>query len=355
MGKGRKKPKKRIRGEGRKRRITTVREWVGGRVLTPAVITEGEPYRPEIILWLELPDDIVVGYEMIDPNEPPVSFAATLRDAMAAPVMGWPRRPSRVRVADAGLAAQVREAVPDIDIVVAPTPELDRIVHLMMASMPQDGEQDLSYFEGGRISAETVETLFEAANLLYGLSPWETAHESQVIRLDIPALDVEGACVSIIGGQGESFGFVIFPSLRAYERFLDASNPGPPFEGPIDLGTATLSLNFERGADLPQSMRREVANHAWPVAGPNAYPWVRRVDRDGLLMPLTERAVRIVSACATSLATFFLKHGRIFEQEVFDPICESYFDENDLEVRFTAPYEAGPQFAVLGDVGAERA
>ncbi|MHC4946545.1 MAG: YecA family protein, partial [Planctomycetota bacterium] len=328
MGRKKKKPKRQKTRPNQKRRIAVTPEWVGGRLLAPAYITEDAPYRPEIIIWLELPDDLVVGSEMVDPNGPPMSFAASLLDAMAAPLVGRPRRPSRVRVADAGLATQVREAVPNLDVVVAPTPELDRIVHLMMASISQDGEHELSYFEGGRISVETVESLFQAARLLYGLSPWETAHENQVIRLDIPGLEVD-----------------IFPSLRAYDRFLDAADSGPPAEGPLYLGTSMLSLSFERGADLPTSMRREVSKQGWPVAGPKAYPWLRHVDRDGLLKPLTEKDVLIVSACATSLATFFLKHGRIFEREDFDPLCESYFDENDLEVRFTAPYEAGPLFA----------
>jgi len=104
----------------------------------------------------------------------------------------------------------------------------------------------------------------------------------------------------------------IFPSLLAYERFLDVGVAGLPEEGLFDLGTPTLSLIFERGADLPSSMRREATRQGWPVAGPKAYPWVQHRDRDGLLMPLTEKDVLIVSACATSLATFFLKHGGIF-------------------------------------------
>jgi len=346
MGRKKKKPKRQKRRPNQKRRIAGTPEWVGGRLYAPAYITEDEPYRPEIILWLELPDELVVGSELVDPNGPPMSFAATLLDAMAAPMVGRPRRPARIRVADAQLAAQVQEAIPDIDVVVAPTPELHRFVQSMMASMSPEGDSNLSYFEGGRISAETVGSLFQAANLLYDLSPWQKAHESQVVRLDIPGLDVEGACVSIIGAQGETFGFIIFPSLLAYERFLDVGVAGLPEEGLFDLGTPTLSLIFERGADLPSSMRREATRQGWPVAGPKAYPWVQHRDRDGLLMPLTEKDVLIVSACATSLATFFLKHGGIFEREDFDFICESYVDENDLEVRFTAPYEAGPLFEV---------
>jgi hypothetical protein len=88
MGRKKKKPKRQKRRPNQKRRIAGTPEWVGGRLLAPAYITEDEPYRPEIILWLELPDELVVWSELVDPNGPPMSFAATLLDAMAAPMVG---------------------------------------------------------------------------------------------------------------------------------------------------------------------------------------------------------------------------------------------------------------------------
>ncbi len=328
------------------RKLAGTREWVGGRATAPVYITEPESYRPEMILWLELPEDLVVASTLIDPEGPPVSFGETLLDAMASPLAGPPRRPARVRVADARLAAEVREAAPDVEVVVAPTPELDRLLQLMAESLPFEDESAASYFEGGSIPAQTIESLFRAAELLFRIAPWDVTDDSQLLRLDIPAFGIEGACVSIIGAQGESLGFIVFPSLVAYEQFLDAAEARVAFDGAVDLGTSTLSLNFERGADLPASMRREAAKHGWPVADASAYPWVLRADRDGVSRPLTERDVQLVSACATSLSTFFLKHGSIFERGAFEPVCESFFDENDLEVRFTAPYEAGFEFPV---------
>jgi hypothetical protein len=140
---------------------------------------------------------------------------------------------------------------------------------------------------------------------------------------------------------------VIFPSFIAFERFLESverrDSPGEP----IDLGTTILSLNFERAADLSAPMRREAAEHGWPVAGPAAYPWVQHRDRDGMLRPLSERDVRVASSCARAVATFFFKYGGRFEDGVLDePICESFVDQRDLEVRLTMPYEAGPLFAM---------
>jgi hypothetical protein len=343
MGKKRKKQTRPRRGN-QKRRSTGTLEWVGGRLTTPFYVTEGDPYRPEIILWLELPNDLVVGHMIIDPKGPLVSFGETLLHAMAMPMVGPPRRPARIRVADARLADEVQKTAPDIDVVVEPTPELDRLLALMRESMSAEGDDDMSYFEGGRISGEAVDSLFHAAQLLYEISPWKAASDSQVLRLDIPALGVEGACVSVIGALGESLGFIIFPSCLAFERFYRAAEAGNSVEGPLDWGTDTLSLNFERGAELPTSMRREVAEHGWPVADPMGYPLVRHLDRDGVLRPLNEHDIRVVSACATSLSAFFLKHGVLFEREVFEPVCESFFDEDDLEVRFTFPYRAAPLF-----------
>lgn len=326
-------------------------EWVGGRVLSPFFVTEGQPYRPEMILWLEMPDELILNGTMIDPKAPDVSFSEALVKAMESPMVGPPRRPGRIRVADRGLAEEIRHAPAGIEIVVAPTPEIDRVLHHMAESFPAEGVEEASYFEGGRIFLETVEGLFKAAEVLFHVAPWKLGGDTHLLRLDIPRFGVEGACVSIIGSLGESLGFVIFPSFEGYERFIAATEAAGASKGPIDLGTRTLALHFERGADLPARMRREVSEHGWPVAGSDAYPWVQKRDRDGLLGPLAERDVQIVSACATSLSAFFAKHGRLFESDDFEPLCESYFDRNDLEVRFTVPYEAGPLFEVSAPQG----
>lgn len=322
-------------------------EWVGGRVVSPFYITEGTPYRPELILWLELPEGVVVHFEFGDRRKTPASFGATLLKAMESPMSGPKRRPATVRVGDAQLAAEVRQVLPDVRIVEAPTPELDQVVELMSEATSDDEDrEDPSYFENGRIGVEAIEALFGAAKLLYHVAPWKVAGDSQLLRVDIPAYSVEGACLSIIGALGQSVGLILFPSIEGFERFLENADAPHPPGAPIDLGTTTLSLNFETGSDLPPSMRWEALKHGWPVADAKAYPTVQHRDPDGLPRPLSEQDVRIMAACATSLTAFFVKHGHLFKRSSFEPVCESYFDDDDLEVRFTVPYEAGEMFEV---------
>ncbi|MSP25597.1 MAG: hypothetical protein EXR75_10610 [Myxococcales bacterium] len=129
---------------------TIAREWIGGRLAAPIYITEGTPYRPEMILWLEVPENLVVGYMLLEhmllePNAPAVTVLQTLMTALEKPRAGRPRRPTRIRVADETLAAELRAAVADIEVVVAPTPELDGLMDHMFNAMPI-GDEAESYF-----------------------------------------------------------------------------------------------------------------------------------------------------------------------------------------------------------------
>ena len=326
------------------------REWVGGIVQGPAfVMDREEPYRPDMVIWMELPAGLVVGSEVVAPEDRPGSVGRVLATALQHPLAGPVRRPDALRVGDPALLDEVREIAGEgIPVSVGPTPELDEFLDAMMEGMSREEEKEPSYLEEGRVRPETVEELFEAARLLYRIAPWKVASDDQVLRMDIPALDVHGACLSIIGMMGISTGLLIFPSLDGYLAFAEAGTEHLDPGGRMDLGTDWLALSFKSEDELPPTMRSEVAAHDWPVAGPDAFPGVQRVDRDGVLRPLTEKDLRIVTACATSLTAFFAYHRGLFEQMQIEPVCESFFDYEDVEVRFTAPYEAFQLFDVSG-------
>jgi hypothetical protein len=139
-------------------------EWIGGRLAAPLYVTEGEPFRPDIILWLEAGTDLIVGSTVVHPSEPTPAVASCLAQALEKPLTGPPRCPDRIRVADPALLGSLREVVgTDVRIDTAPTPELDAIVRLMAETLPEGRGEAASYFEGGRVSPNTVVAFFQSA------------------------------------------------------------------------------------------------------------------------------------------------------------------------------------------------
>ncbi len=205
-----------------------------------------------------------------------------------------------------------------------------------------------THLKGGRIPAATVEALFAASGALFALQPWTILDNPPIVRVDIPALGVEGACVVIIGAHDENRGILIFPSIDRFEEFHDAAETGDPEDSTIAVVADLLTLTFKSASDLPPSLRRETMEHRWRVKSPDAYPLLQSRDGEGLPRPLIKRDLEIAAACAESLCALLARHTAALSAAAFTPICESYFDDNDREARVTVPYDTFDYFH-LGD------
>jgi SEC-C motif len=86
---------------------------------------------------------------------------------------------------------------------------------------------------------------------------------------------------------------------------------------------AVLSINFGGRKELPRGRARETKRHAWPVAGPRAYPWILAVAVDGLSRPVTERDYAYATALLEALAVFLREHAVVFEEEPAIPITRT--------------------------------
>ena len=227
------------------------REWVGGRLSPPFHIHDGEePYRPDLALWLELPEGHIVGQALVMPEDSEGAVGRALRSALTQPASGLPRQPEVIRIADAAIAAEVRAEVGDaIPVTVAPAPELDAPLEHLIATLPSDADKARSDFAWGPVSAAAVERLFAAGRLLFAVQPWTVAHDTQVLRMDIPALGVDGACVSVIGELEESRGVLVFSFLDDFEAFYCFEVRGKTVDAYLDARARRCSRKERRWLD----------------------------------------------------------------------------------------------------------
>ena len=338
------------RSRSRARPVATV-EWIGG-VLSPPLFFEedksGTPYEEpapaRMVVWIEEPSGLIVGQQAVDPEDAERELVDELLRILEQPEAGPPRRPDRIRVAEDGLASLVDAALGgSIPVHVGAVPELDPVLKDMVARIAESSAEE-GYLGDGRIAHAVVEAFFSAAEMLHEVAPWKTCDEGVAVRMDIPALGVEGACVTVIGSCEMGPGLAIFPSLEAFEAFW--FTPEVPVGAPEhrDLGSDWLEIRFVRGAEIPASIRGEVARYGWPVADANAYPLLRFILRKGVSRPLTERDFAIATACTSCFSAFHDAHDGFYLEVPFEPVCESFSYEDAPEVRFTLPYDAASLF-----------
>jgi hypothetical protein len=316
-------------------------EWVGGIVSMPSYVTgEGAPYRPEMLLWID-ERGLVVGTIMDKPGEVLDRASASLRNTMKMPLIGPAREPSRLRVATAELAAVLRGHHPGIEIACGPTPEIDEFMDGLREKMKVDATESAETYLSDGCDPEAVAAFFRAMAALFRSKPWKIVPADDVLSVTVESHGVRQAAMAIIGHMGESFGFLLFSSMADFEVYIDAAKSIE--RGDHAVMPSFLALNFERGADLAVSLRKEASVHGWEVASSQAYPWFAVIDKDMVTRPPRAKEMAMVEAIGTALALLASDKAAVKKAFSGGPAFSRTYSVKthggDLSVTLRAPHE----------------
>ena len=297
---------------------TVESEWIGGLVQVPAYATgDGAPYRPEALFWLDA-SGTVCAAQVAKPGELLSLAAEILQETIVKmkaegtlatrPAGG----PTRVRVASAQLAAALRQAMPALEVVCAATPEVDALLDQMREQFSEDAVLEQTYLSEEADVAGMSE-LFAAAAALYRAAPWESALvDHAYLFVTIKQLDLHGAVLALTGKPGHSPGIVLLASLAHYSAYCDAlpqlAHGGRP------VLPRQLALNFERGAELSPSQRKEIVTHSWEVAGADAYPWLVVLDEDLIARAPTKREITLAEVLSRAVCVLVTEYESSLER-----------------------------------------
>ncbi|XXF78304.1 hypothetical protein P2318_00680 [Myxococcaceae bacterium GXIMD 01537] len=328
-------------------------EWVGGLVSLPAYVTgEGAPYRPEAVIWLGA-DGAVLGTTVGKPGEALAGVGESLRDAIEHPMWGQPHVPARVRVASPEFAAALREGHPGLEVVCAPTPEIDAVLAAMREGLGADAKAVQSFLPPG-VGPDAVAAFFRAAAALFRAKPWRTLLDDRsLVAVTLERFGVRDAALSVIGQLGESLGFILFSGIDDFETYLDAADA-------VEHGEAAgfppfLAMNYERVADLDADLRKELAAHGWEVAAVDACPWLVVVDKDLVSRPPTADELTMAEAIALALPRFMRSKKLLHAAwsggtPVARTLCVRTH-AGEVEVSLRVPHGEAPSgYAATGDV-----
>ena len=282
-----------------KKRAKAATEWVTGIVSLPQYVTgEGEPFRPDLLLWIDQ-DGLIVGMNTARPGELSQRVAQHFRETTRRPLMGPSRAPTRIRVASAELADTLRaELGKTIEVVCAPTPELGATIAAMIEQMDENDEEQT--FLTPDLSAAAMAAFFHAAAGLFRAKPWGVVPDDQsLLSVTVEALGVRDTVISIIGHAEESFGLILFSDLDTFEAYIEvaiamAAGEMPPV--PPHFG-----ITFESRDDRGPALLAEIAEQGWEVAGPDAYPSLVIVDKDVVGRMPTAKELALAEVIALAL------------------------------------------------------
>lgn len=332
-------------------------EWVGGIFAMPAHVTgEGETYRPEMLFWLGAQGE-VLGHLVGKPGELAERACESLRSTIARPQLGRPHAPDRLRVASAELAETLRAGLPELEVVCAPTPELDAVIAAMREQV-EDRAEILQTYRPSAVEPAAIAAFFRAAAALYRARPWEIVPSGEsLFSISIEKLGVTAAALSVVGQMGQSLGLLRFSSADDFDDFLDAADAA-------ELGASPsipqhFALTFERGAELSDALREEIAQHHWEVADASAYPWLVTIEPDLVARPPTTEELAIAEAIALALPKVLEeKQALLAAWDGGEPVVRTIAvttHGGDVEVLLRVPYEgepskARPPYDVLSDL-----
>jgi len=319
--------------------------WIGGIATLPAYIMgEGEPCRPEVLLWVDQDTLAITGSIVGKPGDLLGQASEHLHSVIKQPMFGPPRAPSRVRVSSPELAEALRAGHPSVEIVCGPTPEIDGVMVNMREMMTESPDGDRSFLDPGT-SPEAYASYFGAAAALFRAKPWKVVPADEVLSVTVEAHGLRKAALSVIGQMGESFGLLLFSSMADFDAYLDAADAVERGETPTMPSYHVL--NFERGAEIATSDRKTISSQHWQVASPQAYPWSMLIDKDMVSRPLTASELTLMEVIATGLAKL------VGEKKALDdafaggePCTRTYAVQvhgGDVTVCFRAPHEDRPE------------
>lgn len=340
-------PKKRKKKPKRSNWMTApqrvAREWIGLHFPLPAQV--GDCDDPELLVWLELPGPVAIGQTVQSARE--LDVAASFTDTTKQPLVGFQRRPKRVRVPTEEMARSLRTLGSDLEIVVAPVPEADEFREGIIERL-SGGD----YLSSG-VEPESVAALFTAAAAFHAARPWRFADDTIALRLDAPDLEIEDAVVSIIGSGGELEGFSIYESPEAFEHFLDAACSDDPAERADAFIGYSLVLTLDPIEELPEAAARQIDVHGWRLTDGKA-PWVS-VHEDDAITPPAPEEIDLAASVAAALASFALRHGRDLDASEEGSLSGRYEREGGTTVFLSGPYffDVGPEDDELDVFGSE--
>jgi len=239
----------------------------------PTWITPKEqpPYRPYIVLVLEVEKDLVRTFSIHDERPALGVVLQTLLQAMLRPAIGsgGRHRPARILLDDAELVQALTSQLTAMDVRCeyrADLPLMTAALREMEAHINRR-EPTPGLLSQPGMTVPLVGELYAAAAEYYRQAPWRWLSDSQPIEVRYPS-DGRARYALVLGHGGDAFGLSSYESLDDLRKIYTGTKPEQ-----VSKQISAFALVFDEGMAMSFDDLDAMERYGWPVAGKLAYPW----------------------------------------------------------------------------------
>lgn len=249
---------------------------VDARRLPAWVDAEGEAMRPWSIIAVDTSGGLVLAQDLSLETPTEESLWNVVVGAMARPMAGDPHRPGTVQFRSPDYASWLRARLNALDVRCEVVEELEAAdaVFEGLGEHLSEGLGLRPLIDVPGMTPEQIGSFYAAAADFYRRAPWRMIPGDAMIRIECDKYTNGTWYAAIMGQSGMTLGLALYEDLDVLESLMreDIS------EEEHSRRVSALSVTFDEEFAAPARDLDAAEKYGWPVAGPEAYPLVMRVN-----------------------------------------------------------------------------
>jgi tetratricopeptide (TPR) repeat protein len=266
------------------------------RKLAAWITAEGAPKRPRCAIVANRSEGVIVGQDLCAEEPAHDWLARAVLGAMLAPMTGDPHRPGCVQVASEERRAALEGVLEPFGVACEVHEQLDQLdfIYQQLAEHMAEPHQMAAMIDSPGVTERHVAGLFDAAAQYYRRAPWRSVPSDEVLVVHCDALQTHTWYAVVMGQSGMTLGLALYEDRQILAALLREEADAQRRQG-------GMSIIYSEAFEIAVRDLDAAEQHGWPVAGPEAYPLVLRINPGLAVRPPLAWELELAEGCLRAI------------------------------------------------------
>jgi tetratricopeptide (TPR) repeat protein len=265
----------------------------------------GEPKRPWVSLVADIDSDAILATEIATDEPADDWLLKSVWQAMSSPAVGEARRPSIIHVASDRQREILAAQAEPLGVQCVKKSGLKHLQHLIgeLAAHLGGQQQPKALIQSPGMTKAQLGSFFEGAAHFYRARPWREVPGDSIIRVSCDRFESGPWHAVVMGQSGIEQGLALYEDLQLLRTLLT----GQLSDEDSGRRTSAISVTYGEAFDVAPADLDAVEEQGWPVAGPEAYPCVLRVNPGMAVRTPLKWELELLEGCLRAIPDFLGK------------------------------------------------